>query len=118
MTKVADLAIRIDALEALVGKLSIEADNKAINKKEKKPRNMTEKGELHKAKLLFYQEKKGTKEVKTAYKIEYGEDLTMTFKNWTQVKKITDAMFSELSSNDKDKYIQNVRNAVVEDTDD
>jgi hypothetical protein len=113
MTKVADLAIRMGALEALVGKLSIETD-----KKEKKPRNMTEKGELHKAKLLFYQEKKGTKEVKTAYKIEYGEDLTMTFKNWTQVKKITDAMFSELCSNDKDKYIQKSRNAVAEDTDD
>lgn len=105
MTKVADLVERVDALEALVSKLNID-----ISKTEKKPRNITEKGELHKAKLLFYQEKKDTKEVKAAYKKEHGEELKVSFKNWTQVKKITDIMFDKLSSDGKDTYIEKAKN--------
>ena len=112
MTKVADLATRVEALEVLVSKLSVDAKN------EKKPTNatrkMTEKGELHKAKLLFYQEKKESKEVNAIFKNEHGDDLKISFKNWTVVKKITDAMFEKLTQRDKDSYIEKTKMNVME----
>jgi hypothetical protein len=97
----------VDALEALVSKLSVTANKKQDNKKaDDKPRNVTEKGILHKAKLLYYQENKASQDVKMMFKENYGEELTVTFKNWTVVKKITDILFDELSSSQQQSYIK------------
>lgn len=105
------LSERINALEALVSELSMNANNNKKNAKtEKKPRNMTDKGAYHKAKLLFYQENKNEDEVKLLFKENYGKDLTVSFGNWTMVKKITDILFEELSDSEKEKYIKMVKN--------
>jgi hypothetical protein len=111
MTKATELAARIDALEALVTKLSVtNNDNKktkaAAEKDDKKPRNVTEKGIIHKAKMLFYQANKDSSEVKKMFKENNGQELTVNFKNWHDVKKITDILFDELSEADKQKYIK------------
>jgi hypothetical protein len=116
MTKIDDLEVRVEALEVLVSKLSVNNDDgKTATKKENKPRKMTEKGELHKAKLLFYQDKKGSKEVKVAFKKEHNEELKLTFKNWTLVKKITDAMFEQLTSDERNDYVEKAKISDVED---
>ena len=115
MTKVADLVSRVDALETLVGKLNIDGESKSV-KTIKKQRNMTEKGEIHNAKLLYYHEMKDTNAVKIAYKKEHGDELKLSFKNWTQVKKITDVMFDNLSSSVKDKYVVHALNAKLEES--
>jgi hypothetical protein len=111
MTKAAELAARVDALEALVTKLSVtNNDNKkgkgAADKDDKKPRCTTEKGVIHKAKLLFYQANKDSSEVKKMFKENNGQELTVNFKNWHDVKKITDILFDELSESDKQKHIK------------
>lgn len=111
MTKAAELAARVDALEALVTKLSVtNNENKKAKgtsqKDDKKTRNVTEKGVVHKAKLLFYQANKDSSEVKKMFKENNGEELTVNFKNWHDVKKITDILFDELSDSDKQNYIK------------
>lgn len=111
MSKATALNARVDALEALITKLSVtNNENKkgkvATDKEDKKPRNVTEKGVIHKAKLLFYQANKDSSEVKKMFKENNGQELTVSFKNWHDVKKITDILFDELSESDKQKYIK------------
>jgi hypothetical protein len=113
MSKAAELASRVDALEAMISKLSVVANKKGSNNnskdEDKKPRHITEKGLTHKAKLLFYQESKNSAEVKKMFKENNGTELTVNFKNWHDVKKITDILFDELSESDKQKYIKNAQ---------
>jgi hypothetical protein len=110
MSKAAELAARVDALETMISKLSVVANKKGTNTKaqveDKKPRNTTEKGIMHKAKLLFYQDNKNSEDVKQMFKENNGTDLTVDFKNWHDVKKITDILFDELSESDKQKFIK------------
>jgi hypothetical protein len=110
MSKATELAARVDALETMISKLSVVANkNKGANTtqgEDKKPRNITEKGFTHKAKLIFYQENKDSAEVKKMFKENNGTELTVNFKNWHDVKKITDILFDELSESDKQKYIK------------
>lgn len=47
-------------------------------------------------------------EVKKMFKENYGEELTVSFKNWTCVKKITDILFDELTDAKKQSYIKKV----------
>lgn len=107
MSKATELAARVDALETLVSKLNVTNNNSKKTKAEnndKKHRNVTEKGIVHKAKLLFYQSNKDSSEVKKLFKENNGNELTVNFKNWHDVKKITDIMFDELSESEKQKY--------------
>ncbi len=110
MSKATQLNARVDALEELVSKLSVstkKTPNKKVND-DNKPRNVTEKGILHKAKLMFYQDNKDSAEVKEMFKENYGEELKVSFNNWTAVKKITDILFDELSEKEKQSYISKV----------
>ena len=104
------LNARIDALEALVSKLSVsnakDGSKKGTKTEDKKPRNMTEKGKLHKAKLLYYQENKNSAEVNKMYKENFGEELSVSFRNWTVVKSLTDILFDELNDTQKQVYIK------------
>jgi ethanolamine utilization protein EutQ (cupin superfamily) len=111
MSKAAELAARVDALETMISKLSVVANKKGSNNnaEDKKARNITEKGVAHKAKLLFYQDNKDSVEVKKMFKENNGTELTVNFKNWHDVKKITDILFDELSESDKQKYIKKVQ---------
>jgi hypothetical protein len=110
MSKAAELAARVDALETMISKLSVVANKKGTNTKaqveDKKPRNITEKGIMHKAKLMFYQDNKDSEDVKQMFKENNGTQLTVNFKNWHDVKKITDILFDELSESNKQKYIK------------
>ena len=119
MSKAAELAARVDALETMINKLSVTANKKVGNSKaeaeEKKPRNVTEKGLLHKAKMMFYQDNKGSTEVKKMFKENNGTELTVNFKNWHDVKKITDILFDELSQQEKQKYVKKAETAVNKD---
>ena len=118
MSKATELAARLDNLETLVSKLSIVANKKGTSAKDqvenKKPRNITEKGIMHKAKLIFYQDNKGSEEVKKMFKENNGTELEVNFKNWHDVKKITDIMFDKLSESDKQKYIKKAEEAKEE----
>ena len=110
--KTAELSNKIEALEQMVAELMI--NNKKAAKatkvaKEKKPRNITEKGHVHKAKLIFYQEKKGSENVKQLVKERYSDDVTVSFKNWRKIKVITDEMFENLSDKQKDQYIEKAK---------
>lgn len=52
-SKATELSARVDALETLVSKLSVgSVGSKKANVEDKKQRNVTDKGILHKAKLL------------------------------------------------------------------
>jgi hypothetical protein len=113
MSKAVELAARVDALEDLINKLSV-SKNKKSDADSKKPRNVTEKGVLHKAKLLFYQANKDNADVKKMFKANYGEELTVSFKNWTVVKKITDVLFDELSDKQQQVYISKAEKASKE----
>jgi hypothetical protein len=109
MSKAAELAARVDALETMISKLSVVANKKGTNTKaqeDKKPRNTTEKGIMHKAKLLFYQDNKNSEDVKQMFKENNGTELTVDFKNWHDVKKITDILFDELTESDKQRFIK------------
>jgi len=72
--------------------------------KDKKPRNMTDAGALHKAKLIYYQEMKNSTDVKTQLKAKDMDSIS--FKNWRTAKDITDEMFDKLSQAKKDEYIK------------
>ena len=64
---------------------------------------------MHKAKLIFYQEKKGSENVKQLVKERYSDDVTVSFKNWRKIKVITDEMFENLSDKQKDQYIEKAK---------
>ena len=72
--------------------------------KDKKPRNMTDAGALHKAKLIYYQEMKNSAEVKAQLKTKDMDSIS--FKNWRTAKDITDEMFDKLSQAKKDEYVK------------
>lgn len=98
MTK-EELTARIAALETLVvSKLSI---------KDKKPRNVTEKGILQKAKMIYYHENKNSATVqnmlKKKFNISTDEVLKPSFKDWRKIKVCTDEMFEKLSVSEVEK---------------
>ncbi len=97
---------------------SIETALKGLtmnNNKEKKPRNCTDTGALHKAKLLYYQDVKNNDEVMKLVKQKNNNIEKVDFKNWRIIKEITDDMFEKLSSAKKQEYISKARNAKTDD---
>lgn len=95
---------------------SIETALKGLtvnNIKEKKPRNCTQTGALHKAKLLYYQDVKNTGEVMKTVKQKHNIE-KVDFKNWRMIKEITDGMFEKLSSTKKQEYINKAQDAKVD----
>jgi hypothetical protein len=113
-TKTAELSNKIEALEQMVAELMINNKNATKVAKEKKPRNMTEKGHVHKAKLIFYQDNKGSDKVKQLVKERHSDDVTVSFKNWRKIKVITDEMFENLSDKQKDQYIEKAKSSIEE----
>ena len=113
-TKTAELSNKIEALEQMVAELMINNKNATKVAKEKKPRNMTEKGHMHKAKLIFYQDNKGSDKVKQLVKERHSDDVTVSFKNWRKIKVITDEMFENLSDKQKDQYIEKAKSSTEE----
>lgn len=95
-----DLNERIAALEALAVKLSVSGGDK-------KPRAVTEKGILAKAKMIYYHANKNSKAVqdmlKKKHNISGDEVMKPTFKEWRKVKACTDELFAKLSSSEVDK---------------
>lgn len=91
---------------------SIETALKGLtmnNSKDKKPRNCTDTGALHKAKLLYYQEVKNNDEVMKLVKQKNNNIEKVDFKNWRIIKEITDDMFEKLSSAKKQEYINKIQ---------
>lgn len=79
------------------------------NNKEKKPRNCTDTGVLHKAKLLYYQTVKNSEEVMKLVHKKHSNVDKVDFKNWRCVKETTDEMFEKLSSAKKQEYLDKAR---------
>lgn len=72
----------------------------------KKPRKITEKGYFAKAKMLYYHEMKNSAEVKALF-----PNKTM----WTEVKKHTDNMFSELPDDFQSIYVNQAKDIKLDD---
>jgi hypothetical protein len=102
MPTIIQIAAKVDALEKMVNNLSIKSKDEA---QPKAPRNMTDKGATHKAKILFYQDNKNNTTIKEKTKDTYGEELAPTFQNYPKVKKCSDIMFAALPTNEKEKYL-------------
>jgi hypothetical protein len=93
---------------------SIETALKGLsmnNIKDKKPRNCTDTGALHKAKLLYYQKVKNSDEVMEIVKQKNKNVEKVDFKNWRIIKETTDGMFEKLSSAKKPEYLSKAREA-------
>jgi hypothetical protein len=95
------LAAKVDALEKMIANINIGEKSK--------PRNTTEKGVAHKAKILFYQDNKNNDSTKAKSKELFGAELGVSFQNYPKLKKCTDNMFDKLSANEKDKYIASAK---------
>lgn len=78
---------------------------------DKKSRNCTDTGLLHKAKLLYYQDVKNTEEVLKLVKQKDNNIDKVNFKNWRSIKEITDGMFDNLSSSKKQDYMNKAKSA-------
>ncbi len=74
--------------------------------KDKKPRNMTDAGALHKAKLIYYQETKNSDEVKKLVKAKNPDMDSISFSNWRVAKAVTDELFNKLPQSKKDEYVK------------
>lgn len=98
LNQLQELTDKLSNLENAIKGLSI----KPSGNKEKKPRNMTDAGALHKAKLIYYQEMKNSNEVKALLKAQGLDDIS--FKNWRVAKEVTDKMFDKLSLSTKENY--------------
>jgi hypothetical protein len=72
----------------------------------KKPRNITEKGYFAKAKMLYYHEMKNSAEVKALFPNKI---------MWTEVKKHTDNMFSELPEDFQSIYVNQAKDIKLDD---
>jgi len=104
-----ELNAKLSSIETALKGLSMN------NIKEKKPRNCTDTGALHKAKLLYYQEVKNNDEVMKLVKQKNSNVEKVDFKNWRIIKQITDDMFEKLSSAKKQEYISKARNVKTDD---
>lgn len=105
MPTVIQLAAKVDALEQMVNNLSIASND------ERKPRNITEKGVTHKAKILFYQENKQTTATQQKAKQVYGNELQVTFDNYHKLKKCTDTMYAALPAEEQERYVLKAKQA-------
>lgn len=104
-----ELTDKLSNLENAIKGLNVKSSGDNGCSKEKKPRNMTDAGALHKAKLIYYQEMKNTNEVKVILKAKDLE--SVSFKNWRVAKEATDQMFEKLSQAKKDVYIKKAHDA-------
>lgn len=100
-----ELNAKISNIETALKGLSVNCNNN----KEKKPRNCTDTGLLHKAKLLYYQTVKNSEEVMKLVQNKHSNIVKADFKNWRCVKEITDEMFEKLSSAKKQEYLDKAR---------
>jgi hypothetical protein len=100
-----EMNAKLESIETALRGLSMN------NIKEKKPRNCTDTGALHKAKLLYYQSVKNSDEVMNAVKDKNKNVEKVDFKNWRIVKETTDTMFEKLSSGKKQEYLIKAREA-------
>lgn len=96
-----ELTARIAALEALAVKRLAGTDDT------KKPRNVTDKGLLAKAKMVFYHENKMSKPVqdmlKKKYNISSNDVVKPSFAEWRKVKTCTDELFDKLPASQVEK---------------
>lgn len=99
-----ELNAKLSNIETALKGLSVNCNNK-----EKKPRNCTDTGLLHKAKLLYYQTVKNSEEVIKLVQKKHSNVAKVDFKNWRCVKEITDEMFEKLSSAKKQEYLDKAR---------
>lgn len=96
----------IDKIDSLAAEMTnIQASLAKIKITDKKPRKITEKGMVQAAKLLFYHDHKNSDYVMRICKAKFGSSFKLTFKNYHDVKKVTDDMFDKLSSREKDSYM-------------
>lgn len=100
-----ELNAKLSNIETALKGLSMNCNND----KDKKPRNCTETGLLHKAKLLYYQSVKNSDEVMKLVQKKHNTVDKVDFKNWRCVKEITDEMFEKLSSSKKQEYLDKAR---------
>ena len=96
-----ELNAKLSSIETALKGLSVNCNCN----KEKKPRNYTDTGLLHKAKLLYYQNVKNSQEVMKMVQKKHSDVVKVDFKNWRLVKEITDEMFEKLSSTKKQEYL-------------
>lgn len=108
MPTVIQIAAKVDALEKALNELTMTSKG---TQEHKPPRNMTDKGAAHKAKILFYQENKDNVTTKEKAKEFYGKELAVTFENYPKLKKCTDDMYSALPTEEKDKYVIKAKNS-------
>lgn len=101
-----DINSKLNSIETAIKRLSINAQTN-----DKKPRNCTDTGLLHKAKLLYYQNVKGSDEVMKLVKQRHNNIDKVDFKNWRSVKEITDGLFDKLSSSKKQEYMDKAKMA-------
>ena len=105
-----ELNAKLESIENALKGLSMNNNNLNSNK-EKKTRNCTDTGALHKAKLIYYQAVKNSDEVMKIVKEKHNNVLKIDFKNWRVIKEITDGMFDKLSSAKKQEYLNKAREA-------
>lgn len=102
---VKELNTKLANIETALKGLSVNC----ANTKEKKPRNCTDTGLLHKAKLQYYQTVKNSEEVMKHVQQKHSSVSKVDFKNWRCVKEITDEMFEKLSSAKRQEYLDKAR---------
>lgn len=102
-----ELNVKLSNIETALKGLTVNCNNN----KEKKPRNCTDTGLLHKAKLLYYQTVKNSEEVIKIVQKKHSNVAKVDFKNWRLVKEITDEMFENLPSAKKQDYLNKAREA-------
>jgi len=102
-SSVSKMAEKLSLLEKMVSKLEVSTA--------KKPRNVTEKGILKKAKQIYYQEMKEDDEVQNKLKARHGRTIKPSFKDWRLIAEVTDEMFEKLSDSQKNEYLEQARSA-------
>jgi menaquinone-dependent protoporphyrinogen IX oxidase len=102
-----ELNAKLSSIETALKGLNVNC----INNNDKKPRNCTDTGLLHKAKLLHYQDVKNSEEVMKIVQSKHDTVNKVDFKNWRSVKEVTDEMFGKLSSANKQAYLDKARDA-------
>lgn len=102
-SSVSNLAEKLSLLEKMVSKLEVSSA--------KKPRNVTDKGILKKAKQIYYQEMKEDEKVQNILKSRHGRTIKPSFKDWRLIAAVTDEMFEKLSQDEKDEYLKQAKSA-------
>jgi hypothetical protein len=100
-SSVSNMADKLSLLEKMVSKLEVSTA--------KKPRNVTEKGILKKAKQIYYQEMKEDDEVQNKLKARHGRTIKPSFKDWRMIAEVTDEMFEKLPESQKNEYLKRAR---------